>query len=66
VQQMMREMVTTAAQKADMMPDTERVIVAFRFWYQPWEDQTRLPTQILMSADRKSGAAGQMKEEVSK
>ena len=49
-----------------MMPESERIVLAVRFWYQTWEDQTRLPSQILMTADRKSAMAGNIKEESSK
>jgi hypothetical protein len=66
VQQLMREMAASAAQKVDMMPESERIVVAVRFWYQGWEDQTRLPTQITMSGDRKSVMSGLVKEDFTK
>jgi len=60
LQHLMREMVTGSAQKLDPMPEGERIVLAIRLWYQGWEDQTQLPSQILMTADRKSAMAGHM------
>jgi hypothetical protein len=64
VSRLMREMLTVSAQKADLLPDNERIVVAVRLMYQSWEDQTHLPRQILMTADRKSAIAGQIREEL--
>jgi hypothetical protein len=64
VSRLMRDMLATAGQKADLLPDNERIVVAVRLMYQSWEDQTHLPRQILMTADRKSAIAGQIREEL--
>jgi hypothetical protein len=66
LEQAMRDMLTSSAQQLDIMPQTEHVVLAVRLLYKPWEDTSNLPTQILMSADRKSAIAGQIKEESSK
>jgi hypothetical protein len=66
LQHLMQEMVTASAQRLDMMPENEHIVLAVRLWYQGWEDQTRLPSQIVMSADRKSAMAGLIKEESTK
>jgi hypothetical protein len=66
LEQLLRDMVTAAAQKANPMPDNEHVVVAVRLWYQAFEDQTGLPSQIRMSADRKSAISGQIAEVTSK
>ena len=62
LQRLMREMVTASVQKVDPMPENERIVLAVRLMYQSWEDQTDLPRQILMTADRKSALAGQIAE----
>ena len=66
LEQLMRDMVTAAAKNANPMPDNERVVVAVRLWYQAFEDTSGLPTQISMSADRKSAISGQIAEVTSK
>ncbi len=66
LEQLLRDMVTSAAQKANPMPDNERIVVAVRLWYQAYEDTTGLPSQIRMSADRKSAISGQIAEVISK
>jgi hypothetical protein len=66
LEQLMRDMMTSSAQRLDIMPDSERVVLAVRLIYRQWEDTSKLPTQILMTADRKSAIAGQIKEESSK
>jgi hypothetical protein len=62
LQQFMRDLVTSTAQKVDMIPESERIVFAVRLWYQGWEDRTRLPERILMTADRKSAKAGLIQE----
>jgi hypothetical protein len=62
LQQLMRDLVTSTAQKVDMIPASEHIVFAVRLWYQGWEDRTRLPEQILMTADRKSAQAGLIQE----
>jgi hypothetical protein len=62
LEQLMREMVAASAQKADTMPDSERVVLAVRIWCQAFEDRTGLPNQILMAADRKSAISGHILE----
>ncbi|HUA62709.1 MAG TPA: hypothetical protein VML19_28390 [Verrucomicrobiae bacterium] len=62
----MRDMMSSSAQRLDIMPDNERIVLAVRLLYRPWENTAGLPVQILMSADRKSAIAGQIKEETTR
>jgi hypothetical protein len=62
LQALMRDMVTASAQKADMLPDNERIVVVIRMWCQAYEDRTGLPSQVLMTADRKSALSGHIME----
>jgi len=62
LEQLMRDMLTASAQKADTMPDGERIVLAVRLWCQAFEDRTGLPSQILMAADRKSAISGHILE----
>ena len=66
LEQLMRNMMMSSAQKLDIMPENERVVLAVRLWYRQWEDVSGLPQQVVMSADRKSAIAGQIKEETSR
>jgi hypothetical protein len=66
LEQLMRDTLAAIAQKADAMPDNERIVVAVRLWYQGFEDQAGLPSQIRMTADRRSAIAGQIAEVISK
>jgi hypothetical protein len=66
LERLMRDAVTAAARQADPVPENERIVLAVRLWYQGFEDRSGLPSQILMSADRKSAASGQIMEVQSK
>jgi len=66
LQKVMRNMMASSADRLDIIPDNERVVLAVRLLYRHWEDVTGLPRQIVMSADRKSAIAGQIKEEISR
>lgn len=59
----MREMMAAAANSLTGMPASDQVVLAVRLAYQPWEDTTGLPNQIMMKADRKSAAAGSIQTE---
>jgi len=59
----MREMMTTAANKLPAMPGNDQIVLAVRLAYQTWEDTSGLPNQILMRADRKSAAGGNVQVE---
>src|SRR5262249_28150418 len=44
-------------------PDTEQVVLAIRLFYQPWEDASGLPTQIIMKGPRKAAVTGTLTTE---
>jgi len=52
LRQAARDMLTAAAGALDTMPPSERVVVALRFLYLPWEDTAGLPSELVMQADR--------------
>jgi hypothetical protein len=54
VRQAMKEMMMAAANALDAMPQRDQIVLSLRFLYQPWEDTTGLPSQIVMQADRAS------------
>jgi hypothetical protein len=66
LQRLMRDMIAASARQAGTMPDNERIVVAVRLWCQAFEDRTGLPSQILMTADRKSAMSGQILEVATK
>jgi hypothetical protein len=45
------------------IPDTDQVVVGVRLLYQPWEDTSGMPTQIVLKGSRKGGPAGLQMEE---
>jgi hypothetical protein len=45
------------------MPDTEQVVLAVRLLYQPWEDRSGLPSQIVLKGSRKANPATLQLEE---
>jgi hypothetical protein len=45
------------------IPDTEQVVLAVRLLYQPWEDTTGLPGQIVMKGPRKAAVTGDIQTE---
>ena len=59
----MQGMWREAASALTSIPDSEQVVVAIRLLYQPWEDTSGLPGQILMKASRKAGLAGNIQTE---
>lgn len=62
MERLMRDMLAASARQAGALPDNERIVMAVRLWYQSFEDRTGLPSQILMTADRKSALSGQIME----
>jgi len=63
LQEVMRSMISSSAQRLHMIPGSERVVLAVRLLYSNWEDVTGLPHQIVMSADHRSAILGQIKEQ---
>jgi len=45
------------------IPDTEQVVLAVRLLYQPWEDTTGLPGQIVIKGPRKAAVTGDIQTE---
>jgi hypothetical protein len=61
---LMKEMVKITALTLVPMPDDQKVVMAVRLRYLPDEDTTGLPSQIVVSADKKSAALGDIKTEI--
>src|SRR5215831_18563502 len=59
----MKDMMRTAANTFIQIPLDQQIVFSVRFLYEPWEDLTGMPSQILMKADRKSAAAGDVQVE---
>ncbi len=45
------------------VPPDQQMVLVVRFYYEPWEDLTGMPSQVLMRADRKSALAGDVQVE---
>jgi hypothetical protein len=52
-----------AAMALNSIPDSEQVVLAVRVLYQPWEDTTGLPGQIVVKAPRKAILTGNIQTE---
>jgi len=59
----MQAMWRDAALALTSIPDNEQVVLAVRVLYQPWEDTTGLPAQILMKGPRKAALTGDIQTE---
>lgn len=59
----LRDLWTDAAAALSPMPDNEQVVVAVRLLYQPWEDRSSLPSQIVLKGSRKANPATLQLEE---
>jgi hypothetical protein len=53
----LRDMWADAAAALSPMPDSEQVVLAVRLLYQPWEDKSGLPSQIVVKGPRKANPA---------
>jgi hypothetical protein len=52
----MRDMVLSlAASPVLKLSDNDEVLVVVRLWYQPWEDSSGLPGQIVARLDHRGG-----------
>jgi hypothetical protein len=58
LQQAVRNQMIACAKGLDAMPPEQQLVMVVRLDYQPWEDTDKLPSQIVLSADRKSAEAG--------
>jgi hypothetical protein len=59
----LRDLWTEAAGMLGSIPDTDQVVVGVRLLYQPWEDTSGMPTQIVLKGSRRGGPAGLQMEE---
>ena len=64
LQEIMKDMVKVTAKTLLTLPDDQRIILAVRLRYLPEEDTAGLPSQISMSADKKSALLGDIKTEI--
>lgn len=59
----MKEMMAIAARTFFQIPPNQQVAISVRFLYQPWENRTGMPSQILMRADRRGALSGDIQVE---
>jgi hypothetical protein len=59
----LRDLWADAAAALSPMPDSEQVVLAVRLLYQPWEDRSYLPSQIVLKGSRKANPASISMEE---
>jgi hypothetical protein len=64
LRQQMGGMMATIAKNLELLGTNDQVVLAVRLWYQPWEDKTGLPDQIVMKADRRGAQSGDIKVDV--
>jgi len=58
LKQAMREMWLDATSALTSVPQDEQIVLAVRLVYQPWEDTSNLPSQIIVKGTRKSALTG--------
>jgi hypothetical protein len=64
LRQAMRDQLMLCARSLDAMPPNEQIVMVVRLDYQTaWENTAGLPAQIMLRADRKSAAAGDIQTE---
>ena len=59
----LRDLWADAASLLGSLPDSDQVVVAVRLLYQPWEDASGMPTEIVVKGPRKSNPANLQLEE---
>jgi hypothetical protein len=59
----MTNMMHEAAMTLLQIPSEQKIVIAVRILYMPWERTAGLPTQIMMSADRASALQDKIKVE---
>ncbi len=64
LEDLMKEMVKITAMTLTPMPDDQKIVLAVRLRYLPEEDSSGLPSQIVVTADKKSAKLGDIKTEV--
>ena len=64
IKKAMTEQLVECAKTLEAVPANEQIVMVLRLDYQPaWEKMGGLPSQIMLHADRKSAAAGQVQLE---
>jgi hypothetical protein len=63
LRQAMREMMQSAGGTLTALPAGQKIMLAVRLLYQPYETTTGLPAQIVMTADRNSARSGSVQME---
>jgi len=63
LKRIMADMMKNSAMTLIQIPDSQRIVVAVRLLYLPWEDTTDLPAQVMLSATRREILNGQIKAE---
>jgi hypothetical protein len=64
LRQQMGAMVANIAKNLTFLAPTDQVVLAVRLYYQSWEDKAGLPEQIVMRADKRGAASGDIKVDV--
>lgn len=59
----MMEMMRNMAAALTQIPPSQRMVLAVRLYYGPWEDTTGMPAQVIMRADRASATLGKVETE---
>ena len=59
----MKEMMRNMAATFTQVPEDQQMVLVVRFYYEPWEDLTGMPSQVLMRANRRSALTGDVKME---
>jgi len=59
----MKEMLHNMAATFIQIPYDQRVVLIARFYYEPWENLSGMPSQVLMRATRKGSMAGEIEVE---
>jgi len=64
LRQQMGAMVANIAKNLTFLTPTDQVVVAVRLYYDSWENKAGLPDQIVMRADKRGAASGDIKVDV--
>ena len=59
----MKEMMHNMAATFIQVPEDQQMVLVVRFYYEPWEDLTDMPSQIIMRADRRNALTGNVQVE---
>ena len=59
----MKEMMAKMAATFMQLPPERQMVLVVRFYYEPWEDMNGMPSQVMMRADRRGAATGNIQVE---